>query len=247
MDPDQIPADEQQQLGSLIKVAAIAGVGGLLLLGFIVIQYSFAKKRDGTVVLPAGTTYLGPSNSPAAETPAAPQPTPQKVTFENPTQTVTVKGKRYPYSFQAPKSMELVTFPDDPYDIYAIKWGNILPQSNVLIGVDNLRNDDKKTQYINGSKRTYVSEWWKQFAGLKGVGSLEEFTNSKGMKGYRVKYINSAGQTPNDDVFFEVAGKPEYVIHLASGIIDMDVFNAIVDSVSWAGAATQPATATPTP
>ncbi len=247
MEADQTSAsDEQQQLSSLIKVAAIAGVGGLLLLGFIVIQYSFAKKRDGTVVLPAGTTYLGPSNSPTdAPATSAPEPAAPKVTYPDTDKWVTNKGKKYPYTFQTPQSMELVTFPDDIYDIYAIKWGNILPQSNVLIGVDNLRNDEKKKAYISGSKRTYVNEWWKQFSGLKGVSSIEEFVNSKGLKGYRVKYLNGSGQSPNDDIFFEIQGKPEYVIHLASGILDIDLFNKIVDTVGWPGAAAP--TAEPTP
>lgn len=247
MENDQhISPDEQQQLSSLMKVAAIAGVGGLLLLGFIVIQYGFSKKRDGTVVLPAGTTYLGPSNTPV-DTPvtAAPQPAAQKVTYPETDKWVTNKGKIYPYTFQTPQSMELVTFPDDVYDIYAIKWGNILPQSNVLIGVDNLRNDEKNKAYISGSKRTYVNEWWKQFSGLKGVGSIEEFVNSKGLKGYRVKYLNAAGQSPNDDIFFEVQGKPEYVIHLASGILDMTLFNKIVDTVAWSGSVTPTAESTP--
>jgi hypothetical protein len=100
------------------------------------------------------------------------------------------------------------------------------------IGVDDLRRTEALKKYITTSKRAYVEEWWKQFGGLKGVSSIVEFTNSKGIKGYRAKYINTNNQTPNEDVFFEVA-EPHFVIHIASGVLDPAVFEGIIDSVSW--------------
>src|SRR4030042_512894 len=83
------------------------------------------------------------------------------------------------------------------------------------------------------SKKTYVENWWKQFSGLKGVQTVTEFVNAKGMKGYKAKYINYADQTPNDDVFFEVPGRADLVIRMANGIVDPAVFDRMVDSVSW--------------
>ncbi len=239
--------DEKEQLTTLIKVAAVAGIGGLILIIFIVIQYVFMKRTPGTIVLPNGTTYLGPST----EQNQTPPPIADSTTPPAPLFTETadedwreVRGKTYPYFFSAPESMKLVTFPNDAYDIYAIDCCNILPQSNVLVGVDNLEKNAEKKQYISSPKKVYVQEWWKQFGGLKGVGSLVEFTNSEGLKGYRAQYTNAQNQTPNEDVFFEVEGNPQYVIHLARGVMDQAVFDKIIDSVGWRKPASTPA---PTP
>jgi hypothetical protein len=143
-----------------------------------------------------------------------------------------IKGNLYPYSFDAPVTLTLVTFPDDPYDIYAISWKGSSPDSNVLIGLDNLANNPSRSNFIKAPKMDYVREWWKQF-GLKGVTSIEAFTNKKGLKGYKAKFFNSEGITANDDIFFEIPGHPEYVIHLASGVLSPFVFDRIVDSVAW--------------
>lgn len=236
--------DEKEQLTTLIKVAAVAGVGGLILIIFIVIQYAFMKRTPGTIVLPNGTTYLGPSSE---QTQAPQAPATNQTATQAPQITETpdddwkdVRGKTYPYYFSVPESMKLVTFPNDDYDIYAIDCCNILPQSNVLIGVDNLDKTADKKQYISSPKKVYVQEWWKQFGGLKGVGSLDEFTNSEGLKGYRARYTNAQGQTPNEDVFFEVEGNPKYVIHLARGVMDQSLFDKIVDSVGWSKPANTP-------
>lgn len=201
---------------------------GLVLL--VILQHNLAFQKSGTIILPAGGTYLGPTDSPA--------PTPIEIAAVISTTTtpvaekkgtwVTVKGNKYPYSFEAPSSLKLVPLSKDQYDIYAISINNQPPDSNVLIGVDDLRRTDALKKYIPISKRTYVEEWWKQYGGLKGIKTIMEFENSKGTKGYRAKYIGS----PTDDVFFEV-GEPHFVIHMAGGVLDPAVFDAIIDSVSW--------------
>jgi hypothetical protein len=145
---------------------------------------------------------------------------------------VEVKGNIYPYSFESPATLALTALPNNPYDIYAISWKGMPADQNVLMGVDNLKNDATRSHYISEPKMTYVREWYKQF-GLKGVASIDTFTNSQGLKGYKAKYFNSAGETPNTDVFFEIPNHPEYVIHFASGILSQDVFNKMIDSVSW--------------
>jgi hypothetical protein len=144
----------------------------------------------------------------------------------------TSKGTIYPYSFSAPTTLALTTFPNDKYDMYAIVWKGQPADQNVLMGVDNLTGDAARAHFINEPKINYVREWYKQF-GLKGVSSIEQFTNSKGLTGYRAIYFNSAGASTNVDVFFEVPSHPEYVIHFASGILAPEVFNKILDSVDW--------------
>jgi hypothetical protein len=226
------------QLPSINITKAVIGIGIVILL-FVILQHNLAFQKKSTIVLPAGGTYLGPQNAPneAPATPApavANKPAAKKDVFTVTSDTpwITVKGNVYPYSFSSPKTLKLVTFPgENKYDIYAISWNNLPPDQNVLIGVDNLNNSETSKQYIATNKRGYVETWYKQF-GLRGVGSIVEFTNSKGLKGYRAKYLNAAGETPNEDIFLE-ATDPSYVIHLASGILDTSVFDKIIDSISW--------------
>jgi hypothetical protein len=225
--------DEQIPDIPAYKNTGIISVGiSAVILALIVLQHNLSFK--GTIVLPAGGTYLGPSETikPApTNPPSLPTSSEGKFTVPKNATWVSVYGRIYPYSFQAPKSLTLVTFPQDQYDIYAISWNNQPPDQNVLIGVDNLNRTDTLKQYINVSKRGYVENWWKQF-GLTGVSSITEFTNSNNLKGYRAKYTVASGLSPNDDVFFETPN-PAYVIHLASGVLDISVFNLIIDSVSW--------------
>ena len=203
--------------GQLTKTALVAIAISATLILLVILQHNLAFQKSGTIVLPAGGTYLGPSSVPS---------TPQPVTG------TTLKGRKYPYSFNVPKTLKLVTFPNDAFDIYALSINNQPPENNVLVGVDDLNRDEELKKFIVGSKRDYVENWWKQFGGLKGVASIIPFANDKGLKGYKAKYINTQGQSPNDDIFFETPD-PAYVIHLANGPLPEAVFNAIVDSVTW--------------
>jgi len=249
---------EIPKLPELKNVGAIAAVSSIVVILLIILQHNMAFQKTSTIVIPAGGTYLGPTNTPTPMPGAQAQVGNEPVATTKPSETVkndaanadgtytttagkfavtdnavwvTVKGNKYPYSFSFPKALKLVTFPNDQFDIYAISWNNMPPDQNVLIGVDNLSRTDTLKQYITVSKHSYVENWWKQF-GLKGVGSILEFTNSKGLKGYRAKFLNSANQSPNEDVFFEVPD-PTYVIHIASGILDASVFDKLLDSVAW--------------
>jgi hypothetical protein len=230
--------DEQTPDLPAFKNTGIIAVGFcIIVIALIILQHNLSFKS--TIVLPAGGTYLGPpsTNTPTpSQQPAssADQPAVGKAgRFTAPSNAtwVSVFGRIYPYSFQAPKTLKLVTFPNDQFDIYAIDWNNAPPDQNVLIGVDNLNRNDNLKQYVKVSKRGYVENWWKQF-GLTGVSSITEFTNSNNLKGYRARYTTASGLSPNEDVFFE-APNPVYVIHLASGVLDPSVFNLIIDSVSW--------------
>jgi hypothetical protein len=221
------------QLPNIKNTGMIAGGICISLVLLIILQHNLSFKS--TIVLPAGGTYLGPTESPApvsvtsAPLPPTPASSQGKFTVGKDAAWVTIKGNKYPYAFRAPKSLNLVALSKDVYDIYAISWNNMSPDSNVLIGVDDLRRTDALKKYIGISKRQYVEEWWKQFGSLKGVQSITEFTNSKGVKGYRAKYLNA----PNDDVFFEIPAAPHFVIHMANGVLDTSVFDEITDSVEW--------------
>jgi hypothetical protein len=115
-------------------IAAGVSVGLILL---IILQHNLAFQKSGTIVLPAGGTYLGPTDT------QAPVPTAVNVATAAPTVISTpkagsesyttaegkfavgkdaiwiaIKGNKYPYSFNAPKALTLVALSQDQYDIY---------------------------------------------------------------------------------------------------------------------------------
>jgi hypothetical protein len=196
-----------------ITVAVVVTVIGILL---VLAHYQQISGRQGTIVIPAGNTYLGPS--PTTQAPASEQ-------------WHTVKGHIYPYTMSVPTTIALTTFPNDPYDMYALMGSD--PSSNVLIGVDDLSKNTARSQFTNQPKTAYINAWYKQFSILTGVKSIDPFTDSNGLKGYKVKFLTASGESPSLDIFFEIADKPQYVIHLSNGPLDPAVFATIVDSIGW--------------
>lgn len=215
-----------EQYSAYIKIAVIALVVTLVITALVFAHYAQIATYNGTLVVPAGNTYLGPNTPNQTAAPAVTSAPANVFTAASDTPWHDVHGRIYPYAFSAPTTLNLVTFPKDTYDIYAINCCGIDPGSNVLVGVDYKADTSE-------SKLTYVQNWWHQFGGLKGIASIDQFTNSKGLTGFKAKYYDASGDTPNTDVFFEVPDHQNYVIHLASGSLDPAVFSKIVDSVSW--------------
>ncbi len=209
---------------SMKRTLLIAVIASSFLVLLVILQHNLAFQKTGTIVLPAGGTYLGSTPKPESSPTVAKEPAKGNM--------VTIKGRLYPYAFEAPSDLTFVTFPDDTYDIYALSINNQPPEQNVMIGVDDLNRTESLKGYIKANKRAYVENWWKQFSGLKGISSIGAFTNKKGLSGYRVKFINASGQTPNEDIFLS-SPDGRYVIHMANGPLPKNIFDAIVDSVSW--------------
>ncbi|OGG04250.1 hypothetical protein A2Z33_03820 [Candidatus Gottesmanbacteria bacterium RBG_16_52_11] len=222
-----------------VRIGVIALAAVVVLTVITVGAYSYAKKRSGTTVLPGGTTYLGPSEAPQQPPPAQ---APQKFTVSESTAWKNYSGSVFPFTFSYPETLEIVAFPKDPSESLGYAWAGNPPQNNIIFRVNNLNTTEPEmAAYISKPKREYVSNWWKQYSGgLKGVKSVEEFTNSKGMRGYKAKFINTADQTPNDDVFFEIPGRPDLMVRFGNGWLDSAVFDRIVDTFSWTGAAAAP-------
>ena len=193
---------DKEQLWKSARVAL--GISAVLIL-LVLLVNAWTKKRESAIVLPGGVTYLGP---PPKADPASPD------TWKK------VSGTIYPYAFEVPETITLVSFPDDPYDIRAIEWPGQQPSDNVLIGVE----DD-----VNQPLETYIDTWWKQFA-LTGIDEKVAFTNSQGLKGYNVTFRTASGASPYQDVFL---GEGTIVIHMANKVLPEEVFARIVDSVSW--------------
>jgi hypothetical protein len=227
------PIELEGQEKNLIRVGIIAIVIVVFLMVTVFTWNSWTQKRKGEVVMHSGVSYLGPTQAAAASTNSG------KFTAPADTPTKIIKGQEYQYTITIPETLELVRLGENPYDIWAVKYANINPSSAVLIGVDNLQTNEKLKTYVNQPKIAYVENWWRQFGGLTGVSSITPFTNSKGLKGYKAKYTTGSGPSPNEDIFFEVPGKKNLVIHLSNGVLDQAVFDKIVDSVSW-GAQSSP-------
>lgn len=207
------------------QILVVATCAFVALLGITFLAYQYAKGRPGTVVLPGGITYLGP-------TPTQAPTTPDKIVIDPNVSWNIQKGKLYPYEFSYPSSLSLGKFPNDPYDAVTIFWGNTNAQENLLFRVEDLSKIPDMVNFIGKSKKEYANVWWKQY-NWKGVSSITAFTNRKGMKGYRAKYLDNNDTVPYDNIFFEVSGRPELVIWMASRLLDKNVFDRIIDSFSW--------------
>lgn len=171
-------------------------------------SYASAKNKPGTVVLPGGITYLGPSPS----TPS----TPSTPTWSSRTGTI------YPYSFDYPSSMNLGVFPNDPSDAVTAFIEGTDSGSNIFFRIETLKE----------SPEAYAKNWWKQY-NWKGVSKVSAFTNSKGLKGYRATYLDQNDKTPYDHVFFEIPGKKDRIIWLSGRLFSKEDFDTLIDSVNW--------------
>lgn len=198
------------------KVLVVAVAAFLILTAAAVAAYRYSASRPGSLVIPGGVTYLGPTPTQAQGGAA----------------WVEQKGKIFPYSFSYPSSLSLGVFPDDPFDAVTIFWGNTNPQENLLLRIEDLNKIPNMKNYVGKSKKSYVENWWKQY-NWKGVASVSEFTNSKGLKGYRAKYTDAGGTSPHDNIFFEIPGRPELVIWMSGKLLEQSIFDRIVDSVTW--------------
>lgn len=217
---------EEMSPKELQKTLVIAGGAFLVLVSATYLSYRQSKSRTPQIVLPGGVSYLGLSETPV------PKPVSGKIAVPNDAIWDTWKGKKYPYSFSYPTSLSLGFFPNDPFDAVTIFWGNTNPQENLLLRVENLSADPKNKQYVKGSKRTYVENWWKQYS-FTGISTIEEFTTTHGLKGYRVGYKDSSGKTPYEHVFLEVPGKPELVVWLSQKLLEKPIFDKVVESLTW--------------
>src|SRR5690349_18330031 len=105
---------QEQQYVSPGKISIIAvGITILMVIG-VFIHYRQISGRPGTIVLPAGGTYLGPSS----QTQPTAQPEVKTVfTATGDTPWHTIHGNIYPYTFSVPTTLTLTTFPNNPYDI----------------------------------------------------------------------------------------------------------------------------------
>lgn len=215
--------EEHYDIRSLVPAVLI----GIILLLLVFVAFLSAKDRTGTIVLPGGITYLGPTTTP--EPTRAPSRTgllsiPPGVTWNS------YQGKLFPYHFSYPANLSLGVFPNDPYDAVTVFTSGNDGSGNVFFRVDTLPSMNKS--HYSGKTEQYARDWWKSYS-WKGVRSVTSFQNSKGLTGFRATYIDTNGDTPYDHVFFSVPTHPDYVIWVSGRLFDEETFVKIIDSVSW--------------
>lgn len=210
------------------KIALGLIIGSVVLGGVVYAGYLYTQKYGVNLTLPRGQTYLGKGSG--FEELINPPTAPQRFTAGPDVQWIELKGRIYNYSLNYPETLILSIFPGDPSDSVAISWGNIPPERNIFLNVENI--PDRDPAYI-GKVEEYARNWWQFFSGLTGIRSLEKITTTSGLTGYKAIYINTADQSPNVDIFFAIPGDPNKVIHIANGVLDTVIFNRIIDSLRW--------------
>jgi len=230
---DSSSSDQLIDQKTIITVIVALGITIILTVA-VITTFVKAKNHPGKIILPGGITYVGMREGNTNNQVTIPTENTDSVyTAEASVPWVTYKGTLYPYSFSYPKTLKLVTFDNDAGDPVAIDWNNGDPRGRILLSVIDITKESGLKEYVGKPKKELVQNWWRQFGGLTGISSFTAFTNKNGMVGYRAKFVNKEGQSPNTDVFFEVAGKPNLLVRVANGILDPTLFDKIVDSVNW--------------
>ncbi len=202
-----------------------------LTIGALYITYRYSLLQSSSIILPGGVTYLGPSSTVKPILPTLTLKPRKLFTASENDKWIKFRGIIYPYSFNYPESLKLVVFPKDKLDSVAFSFENVDPKVNIILNIEKI--SDRDPLLTGKPVIDYVKNWYKYFSGLKGVDKIDAFQNINNLKGYRAVYINNVDQTPNVDVFFEIPGNNNLIIHLANGNLDPSIFDRIVDSVDW--------------
>lgn len=222
---EQNPPDLQPPQPFIKRYFLLAFVGLIFITLVLFVYYLYgwtARQKKGEVVFPAGINYLSPVGDKAEKLDIKRWGSEGKWTL--------AKGRIYPYSFSYPAEMKLMYFPNDPTDAVGWEADEKPAEQNILLLVESISYYDKG---LVGKPKEFIENYWRFFSGLTGVKSVGDFVNKNDLRGYKVSFINRAGQTPNIDIFFVIPGDPDHLLHVANGLLPQDVFVKIVDSLEY--------------
>lgn len=188
---------------SLVYLSVGILVVFLLLVGGV--YWYVSKKSKGEVVFPAGINYTGPGGQT--------QPTPMYDFAKMATSSdwVAYKGKTYSFTFQHPKALTAYSFPNDPLDAVTFRTSSVPPEQNLMLVVETI---SKRDPAVVGKYEEFVRNYWKYFPGLKSVKDVSLYQTEKGLKGYKVNYVNKANIVGTDNYFFMIPGDNDHMIHV---------------------------------
>lgn len=229
--PESLPEPEDLVIDPQLKLMTTMSIVVIILLTIVIYNFWQLSRNPGYVVLPGGVTYLGP---PRQENNSE-QKRNDGVFYSHENEIWTVyHGSLYPFSFEKPSTLPLAIFANDPTDAIAINWNNINPTENILMHVENITKNNILKQYSTLPKIALIKEhWWKQFTSFTGSKEVTAFINSKGMQGYRTKFLTESGEANGIDVFFEVPKQKNLLVRFGNGVLDPAVFEHIIDTFMW--------------
>ena len=198
---------ENNEIGkkNLIVINITILVVFLLIIGGV--YYWVSQKNKGQQVFPAGINYI----SPKGEEVKKPILLYDFAKLAESADWVTYKGKIYPYSFQHPKVLPPLSFPNDKSDAVTFKVSELPPEQNLLLTVETISDRDSN---LVGKPEEFASNYWKFFPGLKSLKSISKVTNEKGLTGYKATYIvKGTNAITNDNYFFVVEGNNDILLH----------------------------------
>src|SRR3990167_9269605 len=115
----------------VILVVFLSVIGG--------VYYFVSKKNKGQQVFPAGINYLSPKGEEAKK----PVLLYDFAKLSESSDWVTYKGKAYSYSFQHPKALAPLSFPNDKSDAVTFKVNELPPEQSLLLTVEIVSSRDK--------------------------------------------------------------------------------------------------------
>ena len=212
---------------SLITINIVILVIFLLIIGGV--YYWVSKTSKGQQVFPAGINYLSPKGEEAKK----PVLLYDFAKLSESSDWVTYKGKAYSYSFQHPKALAPLSFPNDKSDAVTFKVNELPPEQSLLLTVEIVSSRDKN---LVGKPEEFAKNYWKFFSGLSGLNKIEPITNEKGLKGYKAAYLVKGSKTvTSDNYFFQVEGNDDILLHIGD-IFPTEgkaVLNRLVNSLEY--------------
>ncbi len=191
-----------------------------------------SNKGKASVVFPAGINYTGTENQQAPVTANRPIYDYAKYA-NNDAGWITYNSLQKQYSFKHPVEMVTLVFPGDTADMATFDVADVPAQFNIMSLIETISERDPK--YV-GKPQEFVSNYWHFFGGLKGLSSIEPYSNKEGLKGFKAIYMNKSGTTSSENYFFVIPGDTNRMIHFSNVFPKtpeaQQVFMKILDSVS---------------
>lgn len=213
----KMEAEEKSGSTKVILGVVVAAV----ILGVVVYAgYQYSQKAGGGEAFPP--SYSQPVRNPVEEKKPEQKP-------EEPIIWQTYTNNVFKFTLSYPSSLKPRNFPGPKGE------GGVFfdkdTKTNMLVSVDTeaSRAADRK----DWDTEKYVKGYWQMFTGLKGVKSVDKFTNAVNETGWKAVYINTLNQTPNTDVFFEAVDGTRNLVHFSKGGIDEKTFDQIIDTFKF--------------
>ncbi len=219
-------ASNSNESKTLLMLSVGALVVFLLLVGGI--YFWVSKKNGGQVVFPAGINYLAPQTATTTQSTA---PLYNYNALAASADWLTYSGKTHAFSFEYPKGLTPLTFPNDTADTVTFKVSNVPPELDLMFLVETISSRDAT---FTGKQEAFVRNYWKFFSGLKGLNSITPFTNEKGLVGFKANYTTKGNSVTADNYFFIIPGDADHMFHIAD-IFPSEgkvVFDRIVNSLT---------------